>query len=44
MIAPGACRAGKLDVHVVQRSTGKRAVVEFYLDPQAQGAGCYTIT
>ena len=40
---PADCTAGKLDVHVTQRSNRKRAVVEFDLDPAAQGSGCYCV-
>ena len=35
--------AGTVDVHVTQRSTGQEAVVEFSLDPNAAGAGCFTL-
>jgi len=38
---PAGCEAGKLEVHVTRRSSGKTAIVEFDLDPNAQGAGCY---
>jgi hypothetical protein len=38
---PMICEEGKLQVHVTRRSCGKKAVVEFDLDPTAQGAGCY---
>ncbi len=40
---PADCQAGKLEVHVTKRSRQKTAVVEFDLDPKAQGAGCYTL-
>ncbi len=40
---PADCTAGKLEVHVTQRSDRKRAVVEFDLDPGAKGAGCYFV-
>jgi hypothetical protein len=40
---PADCEAGKLDVHVEQKSTGKEAVVEFGFDPRAKGPGCYTL-
>lgn len=38
---PEICDEGKVQVHVTRRSCGKTAVVEFDLDPTAQGAGCY---
>jgi hypothetical protein len=38
---PIDCTAGKLEVHVTRRSTRKTAIVEFDLDPAAQGSGCY---
>jgi len=38
---PAICEEGKVQVHVTRRSCGKTAVVEFDLDPTAQGAGCY---
>ena len=38
---PVICEEGKVQVHVTRRSSGKTAVVEFNLDPTAQGAGCY---
>jgi hypothetical protein len=40
---PADCQAGKLEVHVTRRSCGKQAIVEFDLDPTAQGSGCYTV-
>jgi hypothetical protein len=40
---PPDCRAGNLDVHVEQRSTGKEAIVEFGFDPEAEGPGCYVL-
>lgn len=40
---PRACEAGKVDVHVTQRSTGRTAVVEFDLDPSAAGPGCFVV-
>jgi len=40
---PEYCEEGTIDVHVRQRSTGREAVVEFSLDPQAAGAGCYAV-
>jgi hypothetical protein len=38
---PMICEEGKLQVHVTRQSCRKTAVVEFDLDPTAQGAGCY---
>ena len=40
---PNGCWAGKLEVHVTRRSCGTTGLVEFDLDPSAQGAGCYFI-
>jgi hypothetical protein len=40
---PRDCRAGTVEVHVCQRSTGRTAVVEFSLDPGAAGRGCYVV-
>lgn len=40
---PRACTTGSLNVHVQQRSTGKRATVEFSFDATAAGRGCYVI-
>ncbi len=40
---PESCQAGSLQVHVTQRSSGKTAIVEFDLDPSAQGPGCYML-
>ena len=40
---PAGCHTGNLEAHVTQRSTGKAAIVEFNLDPKAQGAGCYFV-
>lgn len=40
---PPDCREGKLQVHVTRRSCGKTAIVEFNLDPAAQGSGCYVL-
>lgn len=43
-IQPAAdCGAGRVEVHVTQRSTGETAVVEFSLDPSAVGPGCYVV-
>jgi hypothetical protein len=38
---PANCQAGDLEVRVTQRSSEKQALVEFNLDPAAQGPGCY---
>ena len=38
---PADCENGKVEVHVIRRSCQKTAVVEFDLDPTAQGPGCY---
>ncbi len=43
MRLPQICREGKLEVYVRQRSTAKRATVEFSLDANAAGPGCYTV-
>jgi hypothetical protein len=40
---PAACHTGNLEVHVTRRSSGKTAIVEFDLDADAQGAGCYFV-
>lgn len=40
---PEDCGRGSVEVHVRQRSTGQSAVVEFSLDPNAAGAGCYVV-
>ncbi|MBK8977466.1 MAG: hypothetical protein IPM29_16260 [Planctomycetes bacterium] len=40
---PAGAERGALEVHVQQRSTGRTAVVEFDLDPGAQGPGCYAL-
>jgi hypothetical protein len=40
---PPDCRAGDLEVHVTRRSNRKTAIVEFNLDPKAQGTGCYFV-
>ena len=41
---PADARAGTVEVHVTQRSTGQEAVVEFSLDPAAAGRGCYVVS
>jgi hypothetical protein len=40
---PATCRRGAAQVHVEQESSGKVAIVEFDLNPDAQAAGCYTV-
>jgi hypothetical protein len=40
---PEGCGTGSVNVQVRQRSTNRDAIVEFSLDPDAAGAGCYTI-
>ena len=40
---PADCQSGTLEVHVTRRSCGKTAIVEFDLDPTAQGTGCYSV-
>jgi hypothetical protein len=40
---PRECQAGSVAVHVTQRSSGRTAVVEFSLDPNAAGPGCYVV-
>jgi hypothetical protein len=41
--APKPCSAGAAEVHVTQHSTGRTAVVEFTVDPAANGRGCYAV-
>jgi hypothetical protein len=36
------CR-GKIDIEVTQRSTGRKAAVEFSLDAGAEGPGCFVV-
>ncbi|HTV40578.1 MAG TPA: hypothetical protein VMF08_08385 [Candidatus Sulfotelmatobacter sp.] len=38
---PLICEDGKVQVHVTSRYSRKTAVVEFDMDPTAQGTGCY---
>jgi hypothetical protein len=38
---PVICEEGNVHVHVTRRSCQKTAVVEFNLDPTAQGTGCF---
>jgi hypothetical protein len=40
---PAGCRTGNVQVHVTRRSCGTTALVEFNLDPAAQGPGCYSL-
>lgn len=40
---PKNCRAGNLGVQVTQQSTGRSTVVEFTLNPNADGPGCYAV-
>jgi hypothetical protein len=40
---PRDCAAGSVEVHVAQRSSGQSAVVEFSLDPNAAGPGCFVV-
>ncbi len=40
---PAGCTAGNLEVHVTRRECPKTAIVEFDLDPAAQGTGCYFV-
>ncbi len=43
MKLPETCHEGSLMVHVAQRSSGKNATVEFSLDADAAGPGCFTL-
>ena len=38
---PADCKQGRVEIHVTQQSSLKKAVVEFDLDPTARGPGCY---
>jgi hypothetical protein len=40
---PRTAKAGSVEVHVTQRSSRQTAVVEFSLDPNAAGPGCYVV-
>ncbi len=40
---PAGCTTGNVEVHVTRRSCRKAAIVEFNLDPDAQGTGCYFV-
>jgi len=43
MRPPKNCSAGTVEVCVTQRSSGRKAIVEFSLDPSAAGRGCYVV-
>ena len=40
---PADCATGNVEVHVTRRAGRKAAIVEFNLDPDAQGTGCYFV-
>jgi hypothetical protein len=40
---PADCATGNVEVHVTRRSCATTAIVEFNLDPTAQGTGCYFV-
>ncbi len=40
---PVGCEEGNLAVHATRQSCQRTAVVEFNLDPAAQGTGCYVV-
>jgi hypothetical protein len=40
---PAGCQTGNVEVHVTRQTPRKTAIVEFNLDPTAQGAGCYFV-
>ena len=40
---PHGCGEGEVEVHVRQRSTGKKAVVEFTMDERGVGPGCFVV-
>jgi hypothetical protein len=40
---PAKCPAGNLEVHVTRQADRKTVIVEFDLDPAAQGTGCYRV-
>jgi len=40
---PDGCEEGIVEIQVRQRSSGATAIVEFSLDPSAQGTGCYAV-
>jgi hypothetical protein len=43
LVPPKDCGCGSVEVHVEQRSSGQSAVVEFSLDPNAGGPGCFVV-
>jgi hypothetical protein len=43
MSPPSDWERGGVDVHVTQRSTGEKAIVEFSFDAEATGPGCYVV-
>jgi hypothetical protein len=40
---PSDCSKGSVEVHVTRRADRQKAIVEFDLDPAAQGPGCYSL-
>jgi len=40
---PSDCSAGNVEVHVTRRADRQTAIVEFNLNPAAQGPGCYSL-
>jgi hypothetical protein len=40
---PDGCEEGNLEVHVTRQSCQETAVVEFNLEPTAQGPGCFVV-
>jgi len=40
---PRDCSAGNVEVHVTRRADQQTAIVEFNLNPAAQGPGCYSL-
>jgi hypothetical protein len=40
---PSDCSAGNVEVHVTRRADQQTAIVEFNLNPAAQGPGCYSL-
>ena len=40
---PDHCSVGNLQVHVTRRTNQQTAIVEFDLNPAAQGPGCYSL-
>jgi hypothetical protein len=43
MRPPHGCGQGEVEVHVRQRSTGQKAVVEFTMDERGAGPGCFVV-